>query len=339
MGIHMRGIFAILSAMLLTLLLMLGNLFITMDQTNVEQAPSTPPDYHIQIITQSTDEHFWTLFQEGALKASKDLNLYVEFVPIPPRNVDALVETVQKAIYSKVDGIALQPVDYDETREVTNSALAAGIPVINYENDKYLIPEVSVVGSNSYDIGYTAGSMINPATKGQANIAVILDEGSNQGDSEYKNMKIQGILDAISSYGRMNLSEIYTLDSGMFEAERLTNTILTEKKEINVIMCTDEKSTPAVAQVLVDSNKVGDVKVIGYGTMSQTLNYIRKGVIYGTVSPDAYEIGYQTVEQLYESIKGEALSDSIYTELFTIDNSNVDQYNMESKERKDENIN
>lgn len=317
---------------------MLGNLFITINQTNVEQLPGNSPEYHIQIITQNTDEHFWTLFQEGALNASKDLNLYVEFVPIAPRNVDVLVETVQKAIYSKIDGIALQPADYIGTQEVTKKALDAGIPVINYENDKYLIPELAVVGSNSYDIGYTAGKMVSPATNGDANIAVILDEGSKQGDSEYKNMKVQGIIDAIAAYGRVNISEIYTLDAGMFEAERLTNTILTEKKDINVIICTDEKSTPAVAQVLVDSNKVGDVKVIGYGTMSQTLNYIRKGVIYGTVSPNAYEIGYQTVEQLYESIKGEAVSDSIYTELFTIDNSNVDQYNTESKERKDENI-
>lgn len=317
---------------------MLGNLFITINQTDVEQIQSNPPEYHIQIITQNTDEHFWTLFQEGALKASKDLNIYVEFVPIAPRNVDTLVETAQKAIYSKVDGIALQPADYKDTQEVTKKALDAGIPVINYENDKYLIPELAVVGSNSYDIGYTAGSMVSPSTNGEANIAVILDEGSKQGDSEYKNMKVQGILDAISAYGMVNIAEVYTLDAGMFEAERLTNTILTEMKEINVIICTDEKSTPAVAQVLVDSNKVGDVKVIGYGTMSQTLNYIRKGVISGTVSPDAYEIGYQTVEQLYESIKGEAVSDSIYTELFTIDSSNVDQYNMESKERKDENI-
>lgn len=332
----MKGIFAILSAMLLTLVLMLSNLYFTDNQTNVEQEPTNPPEYHIQIITQNTDEHFWTLFQEGALKASGDLNIYVEFVPIVPRNVEVLVETVQKAIYSQIDGIALQPADYEKTREVTNKALEAGIQIINYENDKYLIPEVAIVGSNSYDIGYTAGSMVSTAIKGEANIAVILDEGSNQGDSQYKNMKVQGIIDGISAYGKINISEVYTLDSGMFEAERLTDTIITEKKDINVIICTDEKSTPAVAQVLVDSNKVGDVKVIGYGTMSQTLNYIRKGVIYGTVCPNAYEIGYQTVEKLYESIKGEAVSDSVFTELFTIDNSNVDQYNMESKELKDE---
>ena len=334
----MRGIFGILSAMLITILVMLSNLFITMNQSDPEQEPDNPQSYHIQIITQNTDEHFWTLFQEGARKASKDFNLYAEFVPITPGNPTVLAETIEKAVYSKVDGIALQPADYEKTKAVINMALDSGIPVVNYENDKYLIKEIAAIGSNSYDIGYTAGSMVRPAVKGEANIAVILAAGSNQGDSQYKNMKVQGILDAISSYGKVNISEIYTLDPGMFEGERLANTILTEHKDINVILCTDEKSTPAVAQVLVDSNKVGDVKVIGYGTMPQTLNYIRKGVIYGTVCPDAYKIGYQTVEQLYNSIKKEAVSDSIYTETFTIDNTNVDQYNMENKEVKNENI-
>lgn len=66
----MKGIFGILSAMLLTLLLMLGNLLMTMNQFDIERKPSNPPEYHLQIITQNTDEHFWTLFQEGALSAS-----------------------------------------------------------------------------------------------------------------------------------------------------------------------------------------------------------------------------------------------------------------------------
>lgn len=326
----MKGIFAILTAMLATLLIMVGSLFLGVDQTDVTKVQGKTPEYHIQIITQNTDEHFWTLFQEGAQAAATDMNVYVEFVPIAPRNADALVDTVKKAIYSRVDGIAMQPADFEKTKKVTQDAINAGIAIVNYENDKYLISEVPEVGSNSYDVGYTAGAMVQPAVgSAEAKVAVILDEGNSQGDSQYKNMKVQGILDAISIYGKINLEDVYTLDAGMFEAERLTSSII-KKKNINVIICTDEKSTPAVAQVLVDSNKVGDIKIIGYGTMSQTLDYIKRGVIYGTVSPDAYGIGYQTVKQVYGSLKGEAVSDSNYTDLFTIDDSNIDKYIAEN---------
>lgn len=329
----MKGIFGVLIAMLITVGFMVGSIFTQKDQTEIEQAPAYTPEYHVQIIIQNTDEHFWAQFKDGAIAASKDLEVYTEFVLIPPRNVIALIETIEKAIYSQVDGIAFQPVDYVKTEEATLKALAEGLAVVNYENDKYLIPEVSSVGSNSYDIGYTAGSMIVPAvgSGNPANIVVILDEGSSQGDSQYKNMKIQGLLDATSAYGKVNLIEVYTLDAGMFEAERLTNSIISKEDDVNVIICVDEKSTPAVAQVLVDRNKVGEIEVIGYGTMSQTLDYIKRGVIYGTVSPKAYEIGYQTVTQMYNNLRRESISDSSYTEQFIIDKSNVEEYIMENE--------
>lgn len=329
----MRGIFGILITMLVALGFMVGSVFVESNQMDIEEVPDKIPVYHMQVIIQNTDEHFWTQFKEGAMAASKDLEVYAEFVTIPPRNTTALTEAIDKAIYSQVDGIAFQPVDYERAEEATLKALSEGLAVVNYENDKYLIPEVSAVGSNSYDIGYTAGSMIVPAvgTDNPANIVVILDEGSSQGDSQYKNMKIQGLLDATSMYSKINLIETYTLDAGMFEAERLTNTIISSRKDVNVIICVDEKSTPAVAQVLVDRNKVGEIKVIGYGTMSQTLDYIRRGVIYGTVNPKAYEIGYQTVSQMFDSLRGVTISDSSYTEQFIIDKDNVEEYIMENK--------
>lgn len=333
----MRGIFSILVAMLLALLIMIGSLFTTIDQPNTGEDNNTPSKYHIQVVIPNTDEHFWTLFQEGAKDASFSLGVFVEFVPIMPRNVNDLVGTIEKSIYSEVDGIAFQPADNEKTMEAVEKAIKQGIAIVNYENDKFLLPEVAAVGSNSYEIGYTAGSMIPSAIgTGDANVVVILEEGDSQGDSQYRNMKIQGIIDAISSYDSIKLSEVYTLESGMFEAERLTNTIVSSGNNVNVIVCIDEKSTPAVAQVLVDNNMVGNIKVIGYGTMSQTLDYIKRRVIYGTVSPDAYTIGHQTVEELYARIRGNAISDAKDTELFIIDQSNVDKYIIENQEYANE---
>lgn len=334
----MRGIFSILVATLFALLIMIASLFTTIDQPNADEGKSKPMEYHMQVIIPNTDEHFWTLFQEGAKDAALSLDVFVEFVSIAPRDVDGLVSAIEKSVFSKVDGIAFQPADNERTTEMTMKAIDYGIVVVNYENDKFLLPDLATVGSNSYDIGYTAGVMVGPAVgEGNANIAIILDESYNQGESQYKNMKVQGVIDAISKDESIQVSEVYTLDAGMFEAERLTNAILADENDINVIICTDEKSTPALAQVLVDNNAVGNIKVIGYGTMPQTLDYIKRGVIYGAVSPDAYNIGYQTVEQLYVRLKGNSISDSKYIELFTIDKSNVGEFIIENQEYTNEN--
>lgn len=60
--------------------------------------------------------------------------------------------------------------------------------------------------------------------------------------------------------------------------------------------------------------------------MPQTLDYINRDVIYGTVYPNSYDIGYNTVKQLTQLFKGKQISDFISTELYTIDAKNVKDY-------------
>ena len=88
--------------------------------------------------------------------------------------------------------------------------------------------------------------------------------------------------------------------------------------EVNQILCMEESITPGIAQSLVDNNQVGRIQLIGYGLTPQTVDYIRKGVIYGTVCPDAYEIGYESVRQLCRAMEGQQISDSISTDLYTL---------------------
>jgi ribose transport system substrate-binding protein len=131
----------------------------------------------------------------------------------------------------------------------------------------------------------------------------------------------------------MNLKSIYALKQDTFETEKVASAIIDEMDDVDLIICLDERSTPGVAQVLVDNNKVGDIRIVGYGIMPQTLDYIERGVIYGTVSPNAYEIGYYTVMQLVKQIEGEQISDYKNTELYTITSENVDEYSTLIEEK------
>jgi ribose transport system substrate-binding protein len=117
----------------------------------------------------------------------------------------------------------------------------------------------------------------------------------------------------------------------MFEAEKVFSEIMESGSIPDLIICMDEKCTPGIAQLLVDYNMVGDVKLVGYGFTALTLEYIEHGVIYGTICPDAYEIGYQTVTSLIELLEGNQISDAISTGLNAIDKSNVEQYKNETE--------
>lgn len=327
----MKKIFISLIAALVVVCAMFYSLYDAGRTGGEEKVTDNRPRYHIQIVTKSsTNEHFWTEFKKGASDAGNKLNIYVEFVDVAQDSLETSVKTFEKAINSKVDGIALKAEDIEKTSALVNSARKKNIAVLTFENDHYFLPDIPTVGSNSYDIGCREGKMGANACGGTGCAAIIVNGSDEKESSQYKNLKLQGMMDAFSKYPDIKVQKVYTLESGMFETENLMSEILKQNSKINLILCTDERSTPGIAQVLVDKNRVGEVSVVGYGAMPQTLDYISHGVIYGSICPDSYHIGYDCVQQLSEMLGGGKVSDTLNTDLFSIDASNVEKYRVNS---------
>jgi ribose transport system substrate-binding protein len=324
----LKGIFGLLIGLLLMILVMFGRLVINVNDKKEEKEPAKKPEYHLQVIVQNTDEYFWTLFKDGAKAAAEEFGVYVEFVAVTRRDINLIKEAVEKGVNAGVDGIALQPPDSEQTQVLIDEATSKGVAMLTFENDVFSIPNTPMVGSSSYSLGTIAGDMAVAATEGKGEVVVIINGAGDQGDALYRNLIIQGIVESFSRYSTINITDIKTLNKEMFEAEKIASSIITEVDSVDLIICLDERSTPGVAQVLVDNNMVGDVKLVGYGIMPQTLDYIDRGVIYGTVCPNAYEIGYNTVKQLTGRLNEEQISDYTNTELYTIDKNNLDQYNQ-----------
>lgn len=329
----MKRIFASLVVALVIIAALFYDLYGTVNDGTVENEAGKQPKYHIQVITQNSDEHFWTMFKKGASAAGAELNTYVEFVDVTQKDVDSSVQAVEKAIYSSVDGIALQGQDIAKTSAVLEIAKSKNIAAITFENELSYIPDVPTVGSNLYDIGQKEGELGVQACKGKGN-AVLIVNGAGSQSSQFKSLKLQGIMDVFSKHAGISVQAVYTLSAGMFETEKLMSKILAQNPKIDLIVCTDERNTPSIAQIIVDADRVGDVSIVGYGAMPQTLKYIGgRGVIYGTVCPDAYNIGYDTVSQLYAILNGNQVSESLNTELFPINKTNVDQFMVKTNER------
>lgn len=322
--IFMKYVFTALITGLVIMLAMLVNLYISF--TGPQAEPSAErPFYHIAVITQESNDPFWTNFKIGATEAGRDLNLFVEFMDLSHNDPTSTAEMVDKAILAEVDAIAIQPNDIKMTEETIQKAVDAGITVLTFESDVFNIPNIPTVGSNSYEIGTMLGDMAVKASGGAANVAILINDSGADHNNQFNNIKLQGILESFKNYSLMNVSQ-YTLDANLFEAEKLTSSILSESPEINMIICTDELSTPGVAQVLIDADKVGQIKVIGYGTMPQTMNYIERGVIYGTICPDSKAIGYNCISQLYDMLQKKESSEVVHTDVYAFTLDNLDEY-------------
>ncbi len=322
----LKGIYGVLIAMLVILTAMFVSLFINPGHPMEQQTAIQNPRYHLQLLVKNKEESFWISFREGAKAAEEEYGVYIEFVPVEQINPVNLRETVEMGVNQGVDGIALQAADSEQTQQIIDQAKKQGVQIITYENSNYIVSDIPMVGTNNYSLGNYAGDMAVDASKGVADVAVIINGAGNEGDKTLKNLIIEGINNAFDNYGQIRISDIYTINTDMFEAEKVASEILNKEDIPDLIICMDEKCTPGIAQILVDNNMVGDIKLVGYGITAQTLNYIEHGVIYGTVCPDAYEIGYDTVKALVQMLNGEQVSEIISTSLYTIDIGNVNEF-------------
>lgn len=319
-----KFIFGTLITMIVIIGIMFGQLFTTLNNRTDSEPSEVSQKYHIQLLIQDTNEYFWTPFQDGVNDASVEYEVYPEFITVEGRDITELEHAVEMGVNAGVDGMILTAADSIKTQELIEHSEDKGMAVVTYENDNYLLPTTPAVGTNSYSLGNMAGEMAIEASDKTANVVLIIPDSGEDSDLQYKNMIVQGVLESFSKHSTINLKETLTINSHMFEVEKLATTIINKHKDVDLIICMDERSTPGIAQSLVDHNLVGDIKLIGYGLMPQTIDYIKKGVIYGTVYPDAYQIGYEAVQQLYKTIEGEQISDSVNTDLYAVTLDNLD---------------
>lgn len=321
-----KWIYGVLVGMLLLILFMFTQLKFNTDGNSIEKELKTTPKYHLQVIIEDTNEYFWTVFQEGAKDAAEEFGVYVEFVHVSQRDTSILEEVVEKGSNARVDGIIMQAADIEKTQDIIENAKKKGVFVLTYENDNFIIPGTPMVGTNSFSIGRMAGNMAVEATDGKADIVIVMNDEGKSGDALYRDLIVQGITDSWSEHKDMKIKDIYLLDSSIFVAESVLVNVIDSNYKTDLIICIDEKSTPGIAQALVDYNMVGDIELIGYGIMPQTAEYIERDVIYGTVCPDGYKIGYNSVKQMTKALDGEQISDYISTELYTVDKFNVSEF-------------
>lgn len=283
------------------------------------------PQYHFYFITQNSVDPFWSDVIRGAKQAAKDNNVVVEFNS--PRFNDSKEELkyMDIATISKVDGIIAHVSNSTDFTKAIDRAYDKGIPVITFVNDDSESKRYAYVGTNNFIVGREAARLLIEATGGKANIAVISSNGSEQSSVEH-NLKMNGFMSILKNFPDMKVVSSYTSKMGILSAEEITQTIIDSENNINAIFTFSSADTLGSAQLIVDRNRVGSVVLVGYGSSDDILHYIDKGIIYGTVTSDSYEMGYESVKAMVDLKEGKSVQGFIDSEVNVITKKNLDSF-------------
>ncbi len=272
----------------------------------------------IQMIThEQAGDTFWDKIRAGAEDAAKAHGIKLQYANNEQGPEQATL--VQNAIDSKVSGIAVTLSNADAVIPVTQKAVAAGIPVVAFNQgiDDYKKAGAKMYfGSDETLAGKTIGLKLALQDPGGKTLCVIQAQGSvalegrcagvKQGYASTENLQVNGAdLPSVQQ----------TLQSKLAEDPSITN-IVTLGAPIALAALQAEQSAGSTA------------KVVTFDLNQDAAQAIKDGKIAFAVDQQPYVQGYQSVLMLWMNItNGNDLGGGgpVLTGPSIVDSTNIDQ--------------
>ena len=256
--------------------------------------------YYALICENST---FNTQIYEHAKARGDELGICVDMLSQRVNQDYTIEELFEIAMQSNVDGIIVEAMEGQKMKTLIDTACSKGINVVTLLSDSPDSMRRSSIQVGAYNLGKTYGQqMVSKAMRGSEKILVIADSSKPESS---QNLIYTGIQDYVfQKIGTDNNIQFipYSVDgSDTFVMEEMIRALFIDEERIpDIIVCPDDKATEIVYQAIVDYNRVGQVRLIGYHDSQTIISGIMQGVIEASIAVDVKEIGEYAVEALSE---------------------------------------
>ena len=239
----------------------------------------------------------------------------------PELDVDKQNEQIYKFIDQKVDGIFINPIDFEQIEPALQAAKRANIPVIIIDapvSDESLVN--CTIVSDNYDAGVQCAKDMMERLD-SANI-VLLKHTTAKSAKE----RIEGFLSVIDNNEKYKVINEAECDGQLEIAMPKMQEIIEETPDIDVVMALNDPSALGALAALEKNNK-DDVMVYGIdGTPEIKALIGRNQMIVGTVAQSPIKMGQIAVENMYNILNGKKIEKNIIIPISLINKENLFKY-------------
>ncbi|HHV30179.1 sugar ABC transporter substrate-binding protein [Acetivibrio mesophilus] len=272
------------------------------------------------------NEYFITMVN-GAKKKAAELGVELK-VQAGDQHANAAdqLTIVENMITSGVDAICIVPSSSEGLAAALKKCKKANIPVINLDTKlsedilKEADMSVPFYGTNNYEGAKRAGEYVKANFKTGTKTAILTGIAGQQNAADRKNGFIEGAGDAIQIVAEQSAN--WEVDQGY----AATQNILTANPDLELIYCGNDGMAIGALRAVKEAKKSDQIKVIGFDGISEALNLISSGELYGSVAQYPAEMGILGVENAVKLIKGQKVEEYIDTGAKLIIPSNVDEH-------------
>ncbi|HIE50279.1 MAG TPA: hypothetical protein EYP85_00845 [Armatimonadetes bacterium] len=266
-------------------------------------APTEAPPERVEIavVPKALTGEYWVRCKKGAEQAAEELGVDLSFIG-PPSEVDAdkQSEIVENLISRGIDALAISPCDGEALVPVIEKAVEAGIPVVTVDSDANTDRRLSYIGTDNEKAGEVAGEEMVKALGGRGDLAIITGVPGAQNLME----RLKGFKRVIAQHPDIRLVSEQACQSDQALALSIAENLLTAHPDLAGIFGVNAPGGPGAAEAIAAMGKAGEVKIIAFDVLPDTLRYCAQGVIQAIIEQKPEEMGYLSVKYLKTVLDG-----------------------------------
>ncbi|MGE0005245.1 MAG: sugar-binding protein [Parvibaculaceae bacterium] len=275
---------------------------------------------------------FWKIAEAGVKKAQEELPDYTLELKYPEQAAAAIQQRLMDDLVAAgVSAIMVSAIDPKTSTEALDR-IAGQVPLFTTDSDAPQSKRIAYIGSSNVELGKNAGQlMLKAMPEGGKCIGFVGLPGADNARE-----RIEGVKEVIKD-SKVELVDVRGDDIDQTRAKRNVEDALAAMPDITCMVGFYSYNTPRIYEVLKESGKLGQIKVIGFDEDPITLGGVREGTIEGTVVQNPYEWGYQGMKLMAKYLEGDKAGipedGLIIVPGQVIDKSNVDAFETELKAR------
>jgi len=247
---------------------------------------------------------FAPFVRAGVERADEAENVNARFIGPVGADADAQISEIE-TLMDQMDGLAISSVSTDALAPLINRLVEAGIPVISYNTDNPDSDRLVFAGQDLVQSGREAGKLMAEVLDGEGRVMITTLDAAAQWSLDRES----GAREALDEHDGIEV--VRTLNTGTDPQEifaAIENAMLADPN-IDGILSLECCSTPAAGEWVERNNRVGDVKVVGFDLLDQTVELVAEGVIQATIDQAPERQGYEAVNLLVTFLGGEPIDD------------------------------
>ncbi|HEY3780887.1 MAG TPA: substrate-binding domain-containing protein [Fimbriimonadaceae bacterium] len=288
----------------------------------------------IALVPKGTTHAYWKSVNEGAQKAADELGVTLDWKSsVKEDDKDGQIQVVENFVSQKVDGIGVAPTDDVALETPIKDAIAQGIPVVIFDSAIKDVDVPSFVATDNEAAGKLGGERLAKLLGGKGKVIMLrYMQGSASTESREK-----GALEALQSNpGIQMVSDNQfggaTADTAQSASENLINQFnVGGKFGVDGIFCPNESTAYGMLKALQNAGLAGKVKFVGFDSSDPLMDGVKAGQIDALVVQNPVKMGYETVKQLVNKIKGQPVEKRVDTGAAIIDKDHLTLPGLDTK--------